>query len=352
MENIRTLPGSQRRVEVAKALISLAILISLAVLTNWLTRLSPKALEYPLWAVAVGLGANLVLRTVGVWEKVKQAFRAELFLKVGLVLLGAGVNFTQVMSVGAKGVVQALIMVIAVFLFTWWLGGVFKLDGKLRAVMSAAVAICGVSAAIAATGAVLARKEHLAYVTALVIITALPLMILMPYAALALGLSPEWAGAWFGGNIDTTAAVVGAGAIHSEVAMKIASIVKMSQNALIGVAAFLLATYWVIVVEKKPEERPDARVIWERFPKFVLGFIVTSILASLGVFGKAQLADINALRNWAFTLAFVSIGLQLSFGEFKKMGAGPVAVYLVATVFNTVLALGVAAVIFGGLLGF
>jgi uncharacterized integral membrane protein (TIGR00698 family) len=337
---------------VPNIVISVVILAVLALLTNRLVAVSPKALEYPLWAVVLGLGANLALSVAGVREKVNQAFRTELFLKVGLVLLGAGVNFTQVLSVGAKGVVQAVIMVTAVFLFTWWLGGVLKLDKKLRALMSTAISICGVSAAIAAAGAVLAKKEHLAYVTTLVIITSLPLMILMPYTAIALGLSPDWAGAWFGGNIDTTAAVVGAGALHSEAAMKVASIVKMSQNALIGAAAFLLASYWVIAVERKPGERPSARVIWDRFPKFVLGFILISILASVGLFSKAQLADLTALRNWAFTLAFISIGLELSFGELKRTGARPLVAYLIATVFNTLLALGVAAVIFGGIAGF
>lgn len=351
MERAEIWPGLQR-VSIPNILISIAILAALALLTNRLAAVSHKALEYPLWAVVLGLGANVALRAAGVREKVNQAFRTELFLKIGLVLLGAGVNFTQVVSVGAKGVVQAVIMVTAVFLFTWWLGGVFQLDTRLRAVMSTAISICGVSAAIAAAGAVLARKEHLAYVTTLVILTALPLMILMPYAALALGLSPEWAGAWFGGNIDTTAAVVGAGAIHSEAAMKVASIVKMSQNALIGVAAFLLASYWAIVVERKPGERPSARVIWERFPKFVLGFILVSILASAGLFNKAQLANLNALRNWAFTLAFISIGLELSFGELRRMGVRPLLVYLIATVFNTLLALGVAGVIFGDMADF
>ena len=212
--------------------------------------------------------------------------------------------------------------------------------------MFTAISICCVSAAIAAAGSVLANKEQLAYITALVIVTALPLMVLMPYLAVAMNLSPAVAGAWFGGNIDTTAAVVAAGTIHSESAMKVASIVKMSQNALIGLVAFLLALYWVIVVERQPQGRPRVRVIWDRFPKFILGFVAASILASIGFFSRAQIADVNALRNWAFALAFVSIGLELSFGELRKMGIKPVVVFLGATLFNTLLALGVATVIF------
>lgn len=305
-----------------------------------------KALEYPLWAAILGLLANIICTAAGVKERLSGAFRTELFLKTGLVLLGAGVNMTQILSVGARGVVQAIIMVTCVFLFTWWLAGRFKLPDTLRAVMCTAISICGVSAAIAAAGSVLAKKEEIAYITTLVILTALPLMILMPAIAGWMGMSPNWAGAWFGGNIDTTAAVVGAGAIYGEEAMKVASIVKMSQNALIGVAAFLLAVYWVTVVERKSGERPSARVIWDRFPKFVLGFILASILASIGVFSSAQVKTITNLRNWAFALAFVGIGWELSFKQLKEVGGGPLLVYIVATIFNTLLALLVAYVLF------
>lgn len=326
---------------------SAALLVLLAVAANRLAAVSPKALEYPLWAAVLGLVANVIASGLKVKDKLGAVIRTELFLKVGLVLLGAAVNITEVLSVGVRGLVQALVLVTTVFFFTWWLGGVLQLEKKLRAVMCAAVSICGVSAAIAAAGSILAKKEHLAYVTAMVIITALPLMVLMPWIAAAAGMPPQWAGAWFGGNIDTTAAVVGAGAIYGEEAVRIASIVKMAQNALIGVVAFLLALYWVAREERVGGERPSARVLWDRFPKFVLGFIVVSVLASAGAFTKAQVKDITALRNWAFTLAFIGIGWDLALGEFRKIGLRPLAVYLAATVFNTVLALGVSWVLFG-----
>jgi uncharacterized integral membrane protein (TIGR00698 family) len=347
MERAEPLAKPVRWGEVPNSVVSAIILLALAILTNRLAAWSPKALEYPLWAAVAGLAANLIASALGVKETLSRAFRTELFIKIGLVLLGASVNLTQIMSVGARGVVQALVMVTTVFLFTWWLGGVLRLDRKLRAVMCAAVSICGVSAAIAAGGAVLAKREQLAYVTTLVILTALPLMIVMPPLAAAIGMSPAWAGAWFGGNIDTTAAVVGAGAIHSEAAMQVASIVKLAQNALIGVAAFLLALYWALKEERRPDERPSARVIWDRFPKFVLGFVLASVLASVGLFDKVQLKDINALRNWAFTLAFVGIGWSLSFREMRQIGGKPLLVYLAATLFNTLLAFGVAWVLFG-----
>ena len=314
---------------------------------------TPARPEYPLWAAVLGLIANVVLGTLKLKDFVKPGVRTELFLKIGLVLLGAGINMTTVLRAGGGGVIQGIFMVTCVFFFSWWLGGVFKLPNTLRAVMSTAIAVCGVSAAIAAAGSVLAKKEELAYITALVIITALPLMVIMPYTAQALNLSPVIAGAWFGGNIDTTAAVVGAGTIHSKQAQEIASIVKMSQNALIGVVAFLLALYFTLVVEKG-KERPSAKVIWDRFPKFVLGFIVASILASLVdakganmIFSADALSGIANVKNWAFAMAFVCIGMELDFSQIKKVGGSPLWCYLIVTVFNTVLALIAAYVIFG-----
>jgi uncharacterized integral membrane protein (TIGR00698 family) len=326
---------------------SIALLVVMAVSTRWLVDHSPTGLEYPIWAALIGLVANALASLLKVREKLGVAIRTELFLKIGLILLGAGVNMTLVMSVGARGLIQGVLMVVSVFFFTWWLGGMLGLESKLRAVMATAVSICGVSAAIAAAGSVLAKKEHLAYISALVIVTALPLMVLMPYLATQISMSPQWAGAWFGGNIDTTAAVVGAGTIYGEEAASVASIVKMAQNALIGVAAFGLARYWALHEERNPEVRPSPKVIWDRFPKFVLGFILASILASLGVFSKEQSALIKQFRDWALMLAFIGIGWDLAVGEFKKMGIRPVLVYLAATIFNTLLAFGVARAFFG-----
>ena len=306
-------------------------------------------LEYPLIAVALGLIANALLRGTKTHAFVQPGIRTELFLKVGLVLMAAGLNINVIMKQGAGGLLQALVLVTSVFFFTWWLATRFKLPPQLKAVMACAVSICGVSAAIAAAGAVLAKKKEVTYVTALVIVTALPLMILMPWIARAIGLSETVAGAWFGGNIDTTAAVVGAGTLYGETAQQVASVVKMSQNALIGVAAFLLAMYFVVKVERKPSERPSAIVIWQRFPKFILGFVLVSILASTGVLSGNAVTVLKALSKWAFAAAFLSIGLELSVRELGAMGWRPVAVYLSATVFNTALALGAAWVIFGAL---
>ena len=339
-------------------LLGLLIVAVSAWFANYLVHWSPRAmgnvgraLEYPIWAAGVGIIMNLILTPAGIWDRVNGAFRTELFLKTGLVTLGAGLNFFEIMRIGAKGVIQAVVGVTLVWFFAWWLGGKMKLNDKLRAVMATSVSICGVSAAIAATGAVLAKKEDLSYTVALVLLFSLPLMVLMPWAAALLGLPVSVAGAWIGNNIDTTAAVVGAATLAGADALKFATVVKLSQNAIIGVAAFLLTLYWVVKVERKPGERPSAWVIWHRFPKFVIGFLVASILATSGLFGKAELAVIKNFTNWALLLAFVSIGLEFPFKSLAGMGLKPLTVYATATLFNLFAGLLLAYLLFGGLLG-
>jgi len=349
------------------ALLGIILVVLLAVFAHWLKLqvyniknvaglgIPGSVLEYPIWAVILGLILNPILKRLNIYHFLKPGFRTELFLKVGLVLLGAGINIVFIAKAGMGGILQGIIMVTSVFFFSWWLSGKFGLPDKLRAVMSTAIAVCGVSAAIAAAGAVLAKKEEITYITTLVIIVALPLMVLSPILASAMNLPEPVAGAWFGGNVDTTAAVVGAGTIYGKVAQEVATIVKSSQNALIGVVAFLLSLYFSTVVNGGIAERPSLMIIWQRFPKFVLGFIFASILLSIGLIPAAAAAgkDLNVgnvitwVKDWAFCIAFVCKGLDVSFGELKKMGWNPFIVYIIVTIINTTLALIVAWLIFG-----
>lgn len=336
---------------------SLLLVVILTVATWWLNKTVPnwskplRVIEFPVYAVLLGLLASGLLSLLGLRDRLAAYFRTEFFLKTGLVLLGASINLAEIAAFGMKGLVQAVILISSVFLFTWFVARWLGIEEKLRALLSASVAICGVSAAISAAGAVLAKKEQLVYVTGLVILFALPLMFFQPAAAKWLGLTPDVAGAWIGGNIDTTAAVVGAGTLHSQQALKVASITKISQNALIGVVAFLLALYWVAVVERKPGQRPSLWEIWKRFPKFVLGFVLASIVVTLAL-AKGWVApdvsrDLRHLREWFFMAAFLSIGFGLSLRGLREAGWRPIAVYSLATLFNTAVALAVAQVIFG-----
>lgn len=343
----------------------LLIVLALAAATRFLEQQAPgwfeggaaefvEAIEYPVYAIALGLLGSLAITLTGIRDRVAGAFRTEFFIKTGLVLLGASINLSVIVSAAGPAILQALILVTSVFFFTWWLAGRFGLADRLRALLASAVAICGVSAAIAAAGAVRARREQLAYTASLVILFALPSIFLLPWLAGVFGLPDRVAGAWIGGNIDTTAAVAAAGAIVGDEALEIAAIVKSAQNVLMGVVAVALTAYFALVVERDraaAADRPGLGALWQRFPKFVLGFVTASVIGTwylrvAGDAGKDTIGVVNDLRTWFLILAFVCIGLEFRLHSLREAGWRPIAVFGGATVFNLALALGVASILF------
>lgn len=345
-----------------RAGVSLAVVIALVWLTRFLDANVPKwlpgqewvkAIEFPVYAILVGLAGGAVLGLLGLRERLNMAFRTEFYIKTGLVLLGASINLAIIARAAGPAIAQSAILITCVFLATWYLAGLLGLDLKLRAVLAASVSICGVSAAIAAAGAVAAKKEQLAYVASLVILFALPSIFIQPWMAQQLGLSQSVAGAWIGGNIDTTAAVAAAGSIVGDDALKIATIVKTTQNALMGVVAFVLAAYWVYRVEKTPGASVSLSTLWSRFPKFILGFIAASAIATWYINAAADpeaaantLKVANELRIWFFALAFVCIGLEFRVTSLREAGVRPIIVFAGATVLNLTLALVLASFFF------
>ena len=224
-------------------------------------------LEAVIFSLALGLVVSNVF-DLPAW--IRESLTAELFVKIGLVLLGASVIFGDILKAGSLGLVQALIVVVAVWYFAFWLCKKLKIDEELSIMISSAVSICGVSAAIATAGAIKGDTKKLSYVISLVLITAIPMMIIMPYIANTFDFPEEVTGAWLGGSIDTTGAVVASGTLVGETALKISTIVKFSQNVLLGVAAFAISVYWTYT--NKPADqnlvgKPTLRVIWDRFPK-------------------------------------------------------------------------------------
>ena len=314
------------------------------------TTISYYGLETVFWALLLGL---LISNTVGVPGWLKEAVKTEYFIKIGLVLLGAEILFTTVVKVGAYGMVQSIIVIAVVFYVCFWVAKKLGLDDEFASILGTAVSICGVSAAIAAGGAVKGDPKKVSHTISLVLLCAIPMLIFQPIIAKAMGWLPAMTGAWLGGTIDTTGAVVAAGAIAGPEAMSVAVVVKMAQNVLIGVAAFLLAI-WFVFKGREAGEKPSATEIWFRFPKFVVGFIIASIVFSFFMteaFAKGVTGISAPLRAWWFNLAFICIGLDTRFKELVAMGGGrPAAAFLIAQAFNILWTLLLAWLIFGGVL--
>ncbi len=260
MPGVRALGGDQRRY--ALAFPAVFALAWLAQALSGHRAMAYWGIEYIIPALLLGL---LVSNVLGLPAWLREAVRTEYFIKTGIVIMGATMLFSDLVEAGALGMLQAVLVVAVVWAAAFRLSKRLRLDDEFAAMISTAVAICGVSAAIAACGAIQGDRRKLSYVASVVLIVALPMIVLQPWLIRVMGLPDAVGGAWLGGTLDTTASVVAAGALVSEQAMKIGAIVKFAQNLLIGVAAFALAVWWTMR-ENPGGDRPSARVIWERFP--------------------------------------------------------------------------------------
>jgi uncharacterized integral membrane protein (TIGR00698 family) len=311
--------------------------------------ISAWGFEYVIFAFALGLAIS---NSVGVPPWLSGAVRTELFIKIGLVILGASIVFGDLLQAGMLGIGQALLVVTIVWFVCFRLARKLRVDDEMATMLASAVSICGVSAAIAACGAIQGDRKKLSYVTSLVLIVAAPMMVIMPHIVRRFGIPDVVGGAWLGGTLDTSASVVAAGEMISDAARNAAVVVKLSQNVLIGLAAFLLTIWWT-VKDSGVRRRPDARVIWERFPKFVLGFIGASFVLSF-LIDPARVAEtkglLTGLRTLWFALAFTSIGLETRFAELVTAQGGRAALaFLGGQAFNVIWTLVLAYVLFGGM---
>lgn len=315
-----------------------------AAVTHW-------GLEYVIFAFLLGLAISNAA-AVPAW--LLEAVRTEYYIKTGLVLLGAGILFADLTQAGLLGIAQALLVVTAVWFVSFWLARRLRVDDEFAAMLASAVSICGVSAAIATCGAIQGDRKKLSYVTSLVVIVAAPMMVVMPWVIRAFGIPDAVGGAWLGGTLDTSASVVAAGEMISGVARNAGVVVKLSQNVLIGLAAFILTIWWSLKEPGRSGQGPSAAIVWERFPKFVLGFVAASFVFSF-LLPPALVNEtknlLTGLRTWWFALAFASIGLETRFSDIINAEARrPALAFLGGQAFNVLWTLLLAYLLFGGFL--
>ena len=340
------------------------LLAVLAYIISTQASVSAYGLPFAMWALLFGL---LISNTIGTPSWLLAGSRTELYIKTGLVLLGAEILFAKIVVLGSRGLMVAWIVTPTVLIFMYFFGTrVLKMSSKaLVVVVAAATSVCGVSAAIATAAASKAKKEELTLAVGMTLIFTVLMMVAMPPVIKAVGMNELVGGAWMGGTIDATGAVVAAGALLGDDAEVVAAVVKMIQNILIGVVAFIVAIAWVTKIERDPNApRPSAMEIWYRFPKFIVGFVAASLVFSfvlIPAFGGGQegltAVDKNVIgaitktcRGWLFCLAFVAIGLESNFRQLTAQLAGgkPIMLYIVGQSFNLILTLILAYIAFGG----
>jgi len=280
-------------------------------------------IEYVLWAIIFGL---IVSNTVGVPSVFRPGVATyEFWLKTGIVLLGVRFLMGDLLKLGSVSLIFVAIELTLSILLMTLLGRWLKLSPKLTSLLAIGSSICGVSAIIAAKGAIEADDEDVSYAIAAILALGAFSLFAFPAIGHALGLSDHAFGLWVGLAVDNTAEATAAGALYSDTAAKFAVLAKTTRNATIGFVVLGYAIYWAGKSGKKAVEN-KAAFLWQKFPKFVLGFLLISLLATVGFFTKPQITEIANLSRWAFLLTFAGVGMQTNIGQLRKQGLRPLLV--------------------------
>jgi uncharacterized integral membrane protein (TIGR00698 family) len=321
-------------------------------------------LEPPLLALILGLVVS------NIWhipDWLARGLRVEYFIKIGIILLGATLPLTLIAWAGPVAIGQAAIVSLVTFFAIFITGRYLGLDKRFAAVLGVGGAVCGVSAAIAVAGAIRAKREHASVAISLVIIWASVSLLVLPFISRALGLSTGVAGAWIGTSEFADAAGIAAAQTYSDFAAHSAGAIQGQPDAAvqaftlmkvigrdiwIGIWAFALAivatTWWRGDQDGAIAANVGAGEIWQRFPKFVLGFVLASLFVtwlsshySLPEFRTTVtpsfIAPITALRTWAFIFCFLSIGLSTRFSSLTSTGLRPFWAFTVGVFINVIL---------------
>ncbi len=293
--------------------------------------------EYVLWAILIGLAVS---NTVGVPAVFKPGVLTyDFWLKAGIVLLGARFLLGDVLKLGGISLSLVVLELAVAFTLMTFLGRWFGLKPKLTSLLAVGSAVCGVAAIIATKGAIDADDEDSSYAIAAILALGAIALFTFPLIGHWLHLSDRAYGLWAGLAVDNTAEATAAGALYSDAAGKIAVLAKTTRNAMIGFVVLGYAIYWAGQGQAQRVES-KAKFLWQKFPKFVLGFLLISLLATWGAFSKDQLGSLANLSRWAFLLTFAGVGLRTNFSELKTQGFRPFLVGAIGEVAIAVVTLG------------
>jgi uncharacterized integral membrane protein (TIGR00698 family) len=298
-------------------------------------------IEYVLWAILIGLAVSNTVGIPAVFQPGVATY--EFWLKAGIVLLGSRFLLGDVLKLGSLSLTLVVFELAIAFSLMTLLGRWFGLKPKLTTLLAVGSAVCGVSAIIATKGAIDADDEDSSYAIAAILALGAIALFTFPLIGHWLHMSDRAFGMWSGLAVDNTAEATAAGAMYSDAAGKIAVLAKTTRNAMIGFVVLGYAIYWASRGQAQAVGN-KAAFLWRKFPKFVLGFLLVSVLATVGVFGKEQLGSLANLSRWAFLLTFAGVGLRTNFRELKSQGLRPFAVGAIGEVAIAVVTLAMVLV--------
>lgn len=294
-------------------------------------------LEYVLWAILLGLAVG---NTVGV----APFFRAgvatyELWLKLGIVLVGARFVLQDILHIGGLSLALVAVELILSLSMMHLLGWLFRLPPKLTSLLAIGSSICGVTAIMAAQGAIEPEEEDTS--TAIAAILTLGAIALFTFPAIghALHMSQQGYGMWAGLAVDNTAESLVTGSLYGEEAGRWTVLAKTARSGFIGFVVLAYAVYWSSR-GLAPDVEHKGVFLWRKFPKFILGFVALSVLATSGFFTHTQLASLTNLSKWAFLPAFAGVGLRTNLRDLTDQGWRPLIVGILGEIAIALITLG------------
>jgi uncharacterized membrane protein YadS len=309
----------------------------------------------------------------GIARAIKEAIRPELYIKVAIVILGGflGIVALEQRQLATSVIFRGICAIIEAYLIYWPIvyfisRRYFGFSREWAAPLASGISICGVSAAIATGGAIRARPIVPIMVSSLVVVFAVIELMVLPFAAQHyLSGQPMVAAAWMGLAVKTDGAAVASGAITDSLlrakALAVSGIafqpgwilgvtttVKVFIDVFIGVWAFILAWIWSAKIERREGDQVRPVEIWQRFPKFILGYVATFFLVLAIGFAtpalvpkiKAAMAQANVFRSIFFLMTFFAIGVMSNFRRLWQEGFAKLAAVYVLCLFGYIIWVG------------
>ena len=301
-------------------------------LFSWFIGSQIPYISYLLICIGVGM---LISNTTGLPKIIEKGIydTHKIWLEAGIVVLGARILLSDLLKVGPILLGIVILFLLTSLFFTHFLASKFGLDQKLGSILASGISVCGVSAVIATGGGIEAKEKHIAYAIAAVLVFDVTTVFLWPAIGAAFGIPAEVFGPWAGLTSPSTGTTIAIGFIHSDQAGQLTTMTKMARNVFIGVWALLFTLYYARrgMTDKIQNK---AMYLWDKFPKFVLGFLLTMVIANIGLLSDTQVSYMKNAYSWLFMMAFVGLGYDIDFREMKKTGFKPLIVALI--VFSTV----------------
>jgi uncharacterized integral membrane protein (TIGR00698 family) len=303
---------------------------TLTVLHDRYPHLFIPRIEYVLLAIILGLAVS---NTIGVSDRFRPGVATyELWLKLGIVLVGAKFLLQDVIHIGGLSLLLVAVELALSLSVMTLLGRIFKLPPKLTSLLAIGSSICGVTAIMAAQGAIDPEEEDTS--TAIAAILTLGAIALFTFPAIGhlLHMSQQGYGVWAGLAVDNTAESLVTGALYGQDAGRWTILVKTARSSFIGFVVLGYAIYWSSR-GLAPDVKHKGVFLWNKFPKFILGFMAISVLATVGFFTAGQLNSLSNLSRWAFLPAFAGVGLRTNLRDLVGQGWRPLAVGILGEIF-------------------